>query len=124
MDWVELTVTFVDAEKLPIGRRLRREAGHEAFLQRARGFQPERALGLERPRWDGLVLDYSFLAAGDQPLGGGAYSAALGTDAFGGSLQLGVQSVGPTGDGHAQAAGSWAGVLRSTRERGGAKTVL
>ena len=112
VDWVELTVTFVDAEKLPIGRRLRREAGHEAFLQRARGFQPERALGLERPRWDGLVLDYSFLAAGDQPLGGGAYSAALGTDAFGGSLQLGVQSVGPTGDGHAQAAGSWAGVWR------------
>src|SRR5439155_886634 len=77
--------------------------------------RPERAFGLERPSWDGLVLDYSFLAAGEQPLGGGAYSAGLGADAFGGSLELGVQSVGPTGDGHARGAASWTGVWRDGR---------
>jgi len=115
VDWAELTVTFMEADKLPLGTRLRRETAREAFLQRARGLQPERAFGLERPRWDGLVLDYSFLAAGEQPLGGGAYSAALGADAFGGSLELGVQSVGPTGAGHAQGAASWTGVWRDER---------
>jgi hypothetical protein len=115
VDWAELTVTFMDAGKLPLGWRLQRETVREAFLQRARGLQPERAFGLERPRWDGLVLDYSFLAAGEQPLGGGAYSAALGADALGGSLEVGVQSVGPTGAGHAQGEASWTGVWRDER---------
>src|SRR5205823_12212932 len=112
VDWGELTLTLLDDGRLPIGQRLRREGARQAFLQRARGSQPERAIGLERPRWDGLVVDYSFLAAGEQPLGGGAYSVALGADAFGGSLQLGVQSLGPTGDGHAQGDASWTGVWR------------
>src|SRR6059058_4403796 len=87
VDWAELSVTFLEADKLPLGMRVRRETAREAFLQRTRGLQPERAFGLERPSWDGLVLDYSFLAAGQQPLGGGAYSAGLGADAFGGSLE-------------------------------------
>src|SRR5205809_491770 len=115
VDWAELSVTFLEADKLPLGMRVRRETAREAFLQRTRGLQPERAFGLERPSWDGLVLDYSFLAAGEQPLGGGAYSAGLGADAFGGSLELGVQSVGPTGDGHARGAASWTGVWRDGR---------
>jgi hypothetical protein len=113
--WEDLTVTLVDAERLPVGQRLRREAARQAFLQRARGFQAERSFGLERPRWDGLVLDYSFLATGEQPLGGGGYSVDLGADAFGGSLELGVQSVGATGDGHARGQGSWTGVWREGR---------
>src|SRR5438034_156199 len=112
VDWGELSVTLVDDGKLPIGWRLRREAARAAFLQRTRGVQPERALALERPRWDGLVVDYSFLAAGEQPLGGGAYSVGLGADALGGSLELGVQSVGTTGDAHARGSGSWTGVWR------------
>jgi len=115
VDWTELSVTFMDGDKLPLGLRVRRERAREALLQRTRGLQPERAFGLERSHWDGLVLDYSFLAAGEQPLGGGAYSAGLGADAFGGSLELGVQSVGPTGDGHAQGAASWTGVWRDAR---------
>jgi hypothetical protein len=115
VDWEELSVTFVDAEQLPIGKRLRREVAREAFLRRTGGVSPDRTLGLERPRWDGLVLDYSFLAAGPEPLAGGAYAVALGTDALGGSLALGVQSVGPTGDGHAQGQGSWTGVWRDAR---------
>ena len=112
VDWGELSVTLVDDGKLPIGWRLRREAARAAFLQRTRGVQPERALALERPRWDGLVVDYSFLAAGEQPLGGGAYSVGLGADALGGSLELGVQSIGTTGDAHARGSGSWTGVWR------------
>src|SRR5881296_1593437 len=112
VDWGELSVTLVDDGKLPIGWRLRREAARAAFLQRTRGVQPERALALERARWDGWVVDYSFLAAGEQPLGGGAYSVGLGADALGGSLELGVQSVGTTGDAHARGSGSWTGVWR------------
>src|SRR2546421_6731304 len=75
VDWGELSVTVMEAEKLPLGMAVRRETAREAFLQRTRGLQPERAFGLERPSWDGLVLDYSFLAAGERPLGGGAHSA-------------------------------------------------
>src|SRR5256885_12965475 len=85
--------------------RVRRETAREAFLQRTRGLQPERAFGLERPSWDGLVLDYSFLAAGEQPLSGGAFSARPRGGAVGGSPRLRGQSVGaprgrpPTGAG-------------------------
>lgn len=115
VDWGELTVTLLEDGRLPVGQRLRRDAARAAFWRRTHGAEPERALGLERPQWDGLVVDYSFLAAGEQPLGGGAYSAALGTDAWGGSLEFGVQSVGPTGDGHGRGAASWTGVWRDAR---------
>src|SRR2546425_449184 len=58
VDWGELSVTLMDDGKLPIGRRLRREAARAAFLERTRGVPPERAFALERPRWNGLGVDY------------------------------------------------------------------
>jgi hypothetical protein len=115
VSWEDLTVTFTDASVFPIGRRLRRESARDAFLRRGRGFQAERMLGLERPSWDGLVLDYSFLAPSNAPFSGGSYSAALGADAFGGSLELGVQSIGPAGNGAARIDGSWTGVWEDNR---------
>src|SRR5207302_1351686 len=86
--WEDLTVTFTDPSVFPIGRRLRRESARDAFLRRGRGFPAERMLGLERPSWDGLVLDYSFLAPSNAPFSGGSYGAALGPDAVGGSRGL------------------------------------
>src|SRR3989442_317634 len=115
VDWGGLPVMGIGRVKLPIGQGLRGEAAREGFLQRWTGLAVERSFGIERARWDGLVADYSFLATGDQPLGGGAYSLALGADALGGALRLGVQSVGPTGDGHAQGEASWTGVWRDGR---------
>src|SRR5207244_2448301 len=32
VDWAELSVTFMEAEKLPLGMRVRRETAREAFL--------------------------------------------------------------------------------------------
>ncbi len=115
VSWEDLTVTFTDPSVFPIGRRLRRESARDAFLRRGRGFPAERMLGLERRSWDGLVLDYSFLAPSDAPFSGGSYSAAVGADAFGGSLELGVQSIGPAGNGAARIDGSWTGVWEDNR---------
>lgn len=114
LDWAELTLTVMDPATLPIGKRMYREAARRAFLRHGNGLAADVAMGLERPRWDGLVFDYSFLAPSRDLLGGGMYAAALGSDAFGGALQLGVQSVGPLDSGHVQVEGSWTGVWHHT----------
>ena len=116
VDWQDLTVTLMDANKLPIGLRLQRETAREAFERRS-STAPIHPLAFatERPTWDGLVVDYSFLAAGQQPLNGGGYALGVGGDVLGGSLQLGMQSVGPTGAGQAEASGSWTGVWDENR---------
>jgi hypothetical protein len=110
VDWVELTVSVMDPVTLPIARRARRDAARAAFQRRGEGLPADVRLGLERPGWDGLVFDYSVLAPMRAPLESGAYSAALGADALGGALQLGVRSVGPIDDGHGRLEGSWTGV--------------
>lgn len=110
VDWAELTVTVMDPASLPVARRRLRDAARRAYLRRGDALSAEVSLGMERPRWDGLVLDYTVLAPSSDVLEGGAYSLALGGDAFGGALQLGVRSVGPLDDGHARLEGSWAGV--------------
>ncbi|HXQ29387.1 MAG TPA: hypothetical protein VN848_08965 [Gemmatimonadales bacterium] len=116
VNWQDLTVTFMDADKLPIGLRLERETAQEAFNRR-RAAELERplALGAEHPTWDGLVVDYSVLAAGQQPLAGGGYTLGVGANVLGGSLAVGAQSVGPTGAGQAEGTGSWTGVWEDQR---------
>jgi hypothetical protein len=114
VDWAELTITVMDATSLPIARRLRRDAARTAFLRRGDLAAVDLELGLERPRWDGLVFDYSILAPSQDVLQGGAYSAALGVDALGGALQVGVRSVGPL-DSAVQLEGSWNGVWHDPR---------
>jgi hypothetical protein len=111
VDWQDLTVTFVDADKFPIGRRLAQEALRNAFLaQRAAQRTQSTILPPDRPEVDGLVIDYSLLAAGQQPLNGGAYSLGVGADVLGGSLVAAAQSVGPTSGGQALGTASWTGV--------------
>jgi hypothetical protein len=115
VDWAELTVTVMDPGTLPVARRLRRESARTAFLRRGDGPMTDLSLGLERPRWDGLVFDYSLLAPSQNTLGGGMYTAALGGDALGGSLQVGVRSVGPLDSGAVRFEGSWNGVWHDPR---------
>ncbi len=112
VDWFELVVSVVDASALPVGRRLQREAAREAFLRRRASPRAETELGLERGRMGGLVLDYSLFLPSVSPLAGGAYSATVGADAFGGSLEGAVFSRDGIESGAVRLEGSWTGVWR------------
>jgi hypothetical protein len=112
VDWAELSVTVVDPTELPIARRLRREAAREAYLRRAEGPRADVTFGLERPGWDGVVVDYSLFSPSAAPLAGAAYSLGLGADLQGGSLEVLGQSVGPANDGRVRVDASWTGVWR------------
>ena len=110
VDWAGLTVTLMDAGMLPVGQRARRDAARAALARRREAAPADLRLGLERQRWDGLVLDYSLFAPGGRPVGAGSYAFDLGGDAFGGSLAIGAHSVGPADAGVARGDVSWTGV--------------
>jgi hypothetical protein len=115
VDWSDLTATVIDPSGLPIARRLRREAAREAYLRRSDGTRPDLMLGLERPSWDGVVLDYSLFSPSTDALGGTTYGVGLGADVGGGSLEVLAQSVGPAAEGRAHVDASWTGVWRAGR---------
>src|SRR2546421_108791 len=112
VDWSELTATVVDPSSLPIARRLQREAAREAYLRRPDGVRPDVTLDLERPSWDGVVVDYSLFSPSNDPIAGSAYGVGLGADVGGGSLEILAQSVGPADAGRVQVDASWNGVWR------------
>ena len=62
-----------------------------------------------------MVLDYSILAPSEDLLGTGAYSAGLGLNLLGGSLEGRLASAGPPRDGAVRADASWTGVWRRSR---------
>ena len=115
VNWSELSVTLLDADSLPLGRRIARERAHALFRAGGREDGPDLALGVERARWDGMVLDYSILAPSQDLLGNGAYSAGLGLNLLGGSLETRVANAGPPRGGDVRVDGSWTGVWRSSR---------
>src|SRR6266576_3522927 len=115
VDWSDLTATVVDPGSLPIVRRLRREAARDAYLRRADGLRPDLTFGLQRPTWDGVVIDYSLFAPSSDPLAGSTYGFGLGADVGGGSLEMLGQSVGPADQGRVHIDGSWTGVWRENR---------
>jgi hypothetical protein len=112
INWPDLSVALLDADSLPVGRRIAREKAHAAFRAASEAGAPDLALGSERPRWDGVVLDYSLLAP-SQDLFGGAYSTGLGLNLMGGSLEASLASVGAPRDGNLRFDGSWTGVWRT-----------
>ena len=115
-DFTELTVIMADPSELPLARRLRRDAARAALLRaREAPIRPDRILGFERPRWDGLVLDYSVLSPSSDPVAGSGYTGAIGADVFGGSLELAGSSVGRAADGVVRVDGSWTGVWPAGR---------
>ena len=115
VNWSELTVTLLDADSLPVGRRIARERAHALFRGGGQSAGPDLALGMERTRWDGMVLDYSILAPSQDLLGNGAYSAGLGLNLGGGSLETRVASAGPPRGGDVRVDASWTGVWRRSR---------
>lgn len=115
VDWAELTATIVDPGSLPITQRLRREAAREAYLRRPDGMRADVTFGLERPSWDGVVVDYSLLSPSTDPLAGATYGLGLGADVGGGSLEMLAQSVGPAAEGRVHLDASWTGVWREHR---------
>jgi len=115
VDWAELTVTVIDPGDLPIARRLRREAARDAYLRHIEGPKADVTFGRERPRWDGVVVDYSLFSPSVDPIAGSAYTLGLGADVAGGSLEVLSQSVGPASDGRVHVDASWTGVWRDHR---------
>lgn len=115
VNWSELSVTLLDADSLPVGRRVARERAHARFRGTESAGGPELALGMERTRWDGMVFDYSILAPSQDLFGNGAYSAGLGLNLLGGSLEGRVASAGPPRSGDVRVDASWAGVWRKGR---------
>src|SRR5438477_342576 len=84
VDWSDLTATVVDPSTLPIAVRLRREAAREAYLRRPDGMRPDVTLGLQRPSWDGVVIDYSLFSPSSDPFAGSTYGFGVGADVGGG----------------------------------------
>jgi len=115
VDWADLTATVIDPSGLPIARRLRREAAREAYLRRPDGMRADVTLGLQRPAWDGVVVDYSLFSPSTDPLAGSTYGFGLGADVGGGSLEMLAQSVGPAELGRVHVDASWTGVWRENR---------
>ncbi|MDQ3997449.1 MAG: carboxypeptidase-like regulatory domain-containing protein, partial [Gemmatimonadota bacterium] len=111
VNWPELTVTITDPSSLPIGRRVSRDAAREALLRRGEApAGPVVNYALERPRWDGLVLDYAITTPSADPLHASSYVVAAGMNAFGGSLETTVAGVGVAGARAVGSTASWTGV--------------
>lgn len=115
VNWSELSVGVLDADSLPVGRRIARERAHALFRRAGLEGGPDLALERERTRWDGMVLDYSVLAPTQDLMGSGAWSAGLGGNLLGGSLQGRLASAGPPRDGDVRVDASWTGVWRKSR---------
>jgi hypothetical protein len=115
VSWSDLSVTLLDADSLPVGRRRARERALAALRGGQGEAVPDLSLGFERVRWDGMVLDYSALMPATDLLGGGAYSANLGLNLFGGSLEAALASAGPARGGPPRLDASWTGVWRTAR---------
>jgi hypothetical protein len=115
VDWGELSATVMDVAVLPIGQRVRRDAARAALARRHNDAAPAFQPGDEPAGWHGLALDYSYFAPGAQRLSAGSYEVTAGTDVLGGSLALGVRSIGAADAGVAQGVGSWTGVWEDHR---------
>jgi hypothetical protein len=114
VSWQDLQVTVLEPGSLPVARRLQRESMMRARL--ASSSTPEYTglrLGLERPRVNGMVFDYSLLTP-TTGFDAGAYSTMLGLDVFGGSFGLGLQSQNGTGR-PPRADVGWNGIWRENR---------
>lgn len=121
VSWAELTATIVHQGLLPVARRLRREVAHRALLRTSAApgaHEPEVAVALERPRWDGVVVDYALTTPAQRTLSQGGYSLAFGANVLGGSLEASARGVGLPWDetqGSASTRVSWLGVWRGGR---------
>ena len=110
IDWSELYVLVEDPSSLPLVLRLERDATRRALLRtRGGGGGPDLMLPTDRKRWSGIVADYALTLPSGDPLAGSSYALALGSGAFGGSLEFGVRSLGAASSGKVHVDASWLG---------------
>jgi hypothetical protein len=114
VSWPDLEVVVADPSSLPIALQHRRRAARAALLRREQNELAGHTITAERRVWDGFVMDYSWLMPGNEGLGGSSYAVAAGTSAVGGSLELGVSSVGRADSGRVRVDASWLGVWRQS----------
>jgi hypothetical protein len=115
LDWSDLNVAVADPERLPIGRRVAREAARSSLAAMDGSVRPELALTLDRRHWNGLVFDYSLLSPMKDALGGSSFATALGAEILGGSLEMGLASTSTVDAGDVRADASWTGVWRQNQ---------
>ena len=99
IDWSDLNVAVADPDRLPMGRRIAREAARSSLSASETGVRPELALTLDRRHWNGMVFDYSLLSPAKDAINGGAFATALGMDVLGGSLEMGLATEGRLDEG-------------------------
>jgi hypothetical protein len=114
VSWPDLEVVVFDPSSLPVALQHRRQAARAALTRPSDERQPWRTIAPGRRVWDGFVLDYSWLMSGNEGLGGSSYALSAGTSAAGGSLELGVSSVGRADSGQVRIDASWLGVWRQS----------
>jgi hypothetical protein len=112
VSWPDLEVVVADPSALPVALQHRRRAARTALLRRGEDLASGPIISTQRRLWDGFVLDYSWLMPGTEGLGGSSYAVAAGTRAVGGSLEVGVSSVGRADSGQVRVDASWLGVWR------------
>lgn len=86
IDWVELLVGVTNPERLPVARRIARAEARRAREEAAEGIAG-RQFGVERPGWDGAVLDWSVFLPSARSLDAAIYRFGLGLNVLGGSLE-------------------------------------
>jgi len=110
VDWPDLRVTVLDPDSLPVARRLRRDR-LRALLAQRNGDHPDTTLGLPNTQWDGVVFDYNVtFPYASNLVNGAGYQLGLGAQVVGGSLDLGLRSLGSIESGASEFAATWKGV--------------
>jgi hypothetical protein len=114
VSWPDLEVVVFDPSSLPVSLQHRRVAARAALTRPSDERQPWRTIAPGHRVWDGFVLDYSWLMPGSEGLGGSSYAVSAGTNAAGGSLEMGVSSEGRADSGQVRIDASWLGVWRQS----------
>lgn len=110
VDWPDLRVSVLDPDSLPVARRIRRDQ-LRALLAQRNGAHADTTLGLPNTQWDGVVLDYNLtFPYATNLVSGAGYQLGLGAQVGGGSLDLGLRSVGSIESGESEFAATWKGV--------------
>ena len=117
VSWPDLAVSVDDPSGLPVAIRLKRQRARAALARREIDdtLLAASARPLDRPVWDGMVVDYALTAPSGSPIKGAGYVASVGADLFGGSLEGTISSLGSIASGDTRRQGGWTGVWNDNR---------
>jgi hypothetical protein len=107
IDRESAAVYVYDPERLPIARRMEREAARAILIGGERPAAPDLVLPARGGWWDGVVVTYDLRSSSQSALSESAYDVAAATAAAGGSVFLRVQGAGRSS---ARFDGAWTGI--------------